>query len=72
MTEQYKIDKNVPIPTSHGNLKYPFDKLEVGDSFFVEGIEHPARLAKYCYAKRHGITLVSKREGNGHRIWRTK
>ncbi len=68
---QYKIEKNVPLPTEHGNTKYPFMQMEVGDSFFADGIPSSARTAAYAHAKRYGITLVSKREANGYRIWRT-
>jgi|TARA_R110000772_G_scaffold245962_1_gene359578 hypothetical protein len=32
---EVKIDKGIPLPTDIRNdLKYPFDKLEVGDSIF--------------------------------------
>jgi hypothetical protein len=35
----YKIDKNIPIPKGiHGGgppCKYPFDDMEVGDSFLI-------------------------------------
>ena len=32
---EVKIDKGIPLPTDMRNeLKYPFDKLEVGDSIF--------------------------------------
>lgn len=68
---QYKIDKDVPLPSAaHGNAKYPFAQLKVGDSFFVEGLPSAARVAAYNSSKRLGITLVSRREGTGYRIWR--
>lgn len=69
----FKIEKNVPLPTGpHGNTKYPFASMQVGDSFFADGLPNSARVAAYSAARRHGITLVTKREGTGYRIWRTK
>ena len=32
----FKIEKNVPPPTPRGPHNYPWDKMEKGDSFFVE------------------------------------
>lgn len=29
------IDKNVPMAASHGNTKYPWTRMEVGDSFVI-------------------------------------
>lgn len=72
MDTKFKIEKNIPIPGEHGNTKYPFKLLEVGDSFYVEGIPSSARTAAHSYAKRYGVKLVSKREKKGYRIWRTE
>lgn len=33
---EFKIEKNIPLPTIKGNgLRFPFDKMEVGDSFLM-------------------------------------
>lgn len=34
MTE-FKIEKNVPPPAARSRVKYPWDKMQPGDSFFV-------------------------------------
>ena len=31
----FNIEKNVPLPEKNVRWKYPFDQMEVGDSFFV-------------------------------------
>jgi len=31
-----KIEKDVPIPTVKSRFDYPWDKMEVGDSVFIE------------------------------------
>ena len=36
----YKIDSNVPMPAPRAKeRKYPLDSLDVGQSFFVPGVE---------------------------------
>lgn len=73
-TQEIKIEKNVPIPSSTGSL--PFDKLEVGDSFFLEGSKiQNIRTKSYQWKNNNGkkeYQFKSKVEGNGVRTWRTK
>lgn len=47
---------------------YPFPKMRIGDSFFGDA---KAADAAYHYAKNHGWTFVTRKEGDGIRIWRT-
>jgi hypothetical protein len=37
MVKGYELDKSVPIPTDYRStdIKYPFDEMEIGDSFFI-------------------------------------
>lgn len=66
----YKIDKDVPAR----HYKYPFYKMEIGDSFLVEGYKEWRRVARMAtyYRKTLGIGILSKREGdNAWRFWRT-
>lgn len=74
----YEIEKGIPIPEkAHANCKYPWDKMEVGDSFVVPRNVKPRQHDKLrCYAsgvgKKRGQTFYVKPEGeNGFRIWRT-
>ena len=61
----YKIDSGVPIPTDfrQTELKYPFDEMNVGDSFYISPRseeENVKRLgnriaqARQAYQKRMG------------------
>ena len=36
MTNKFKIEKGVPVPSFES--KYPFSKMEIGDSFFAKKI----------------------------------
>jgi len=72
-----KIEKNVPIPNkkrSGRKTKYPFDKMEIGDSFFTDNILPIALYqAAHHWNKRSGNKYRWKayKEGEfGARIWR--
>ena len=63
------IDKNVPMPKTHQSEKYPFAKMEVGDSFFSEN--KAAQSSAHVFARRRkGMKFVTRAEGQGIRIWR--
>ena len=37
MVKEINLDKNVPLPSKRAQAQvYPFDKMEIGDSFFVD------------------------------------
>ena len=68
MSEEIKIDRNIPIPKGHQTgLTNIFKKLKVGDSF-----ESPSWIANgYTLANNIGIKiLVRKQENGSYRIWR--
>jgi hypothetical protein len=68
------IDKGIPIPpasTGMANTKYPWDQMEIGDSFLIPGrmksnggVSVPPRLA------RGGFKVSCRVEGAGVRVWR--
>ena len=65
---QPRIDKGIPMPG-----KFPFEKMEVGDSFVIP---HTARRASvYIAAKRfaaeHGVKFATRKLPDGTlRCWR--
>lgn len=67
-----KIERNVPMPETRTNNKYPWDKMKVGDSFETD-IE--AR-SMYPTAIRAGAKLgkkfVVRTSDKGCRVWRTE
>jgi len=75
--EEFKIDKGVEIP-DHGKCKkskYPFGKLEVGDSFLVGKDDvNSASSCAYNYAakSKKGVKITRRKVAGGTRFWRTK
>lgn len=71
---QLKIEKNVPIPNVAQKIeKYPFAKMDIGDSFFVEFSKKDAlrmQRSMHYIQKKLKIKLVSRINENGIRIWR--
>lgn len=77
---EIKIEKNIPIPVTE--IKYPFDKMDVGDSFFIPENDKKVRLKIQCavrsyfniYKKKTKATMkiISKSLENGVRVWRTE
>lgn len=65
-----EIDKGVPLPKkTRGAVKfhYPFDSMEVGDSFLVPlGVEHFRSSMRY----RHPKKFTMRQTPLGIRIWR--
>lgn len=71
------IDKSVPIPEfamekSTGMRKYPFQKMEIGDSIFFENATHDSNSihAAKRYFSRNKKTMIARKQGSGIRIWR--
>lgn len=73
----FKIEKNVPLPEKNVRWKYPFDELEVGDSFFVAN-KDTTQLSALC--KRAGTRLntrfvtakATSGDATGVRVWRVE
>lgn len=74
----YVIDKGVPVPTKYcagrDVSKWPFNFMDVGDSFLVADPDEAkkARQAAATKAHRSGWKFASRKEGGGLRIWRTE
>ena len=73
----FKIEKDVPTPTeTQRTAKYPFGKMEVGDSIFISSEESPpsgSYSASSYYALRHPeLKFTTRKVEGGYRIWRIK
>lgn len=75
-----EVDSNIPIPARRRRpSKYPFEKMDLGDSFFIESTEdrpNPERaLGSVVHAanKRYGEMKfrIAKVDG-GARVWRVE
>lgn len=66
------IEKGIPLPSRQVARKYPFDEMEVGDSFFVTDV---SVVLLHAHARRHSprrFTCRTVVEGDikGVRVWR--
>jgi len=72
----YEIEKNIPIEKAVPICqKYPFSKMEIGDSFVVDGKERfVVRAAAYEYARRYGVKFKTRaiKGEEKTRVWRTE
>lgn len=72
-----KIEKGVPIPEKSlmRKTKYPFRKMDIGDSIYIEcdkdGMKN-AVMAAYQCAHRYGGRYVHQADEKGIRIWRAE
>jgi hypothetical protein len=81
---EIKIDADVPVPTKRGGgriAKYPFNRLELHESFFIPKMKSSAMDGTLSYwRKKLGwkfkvefrTEIVSGKEIPGVRIWRVK
>ena len=69
----FVIEKNVPLPEKNIRWKYPFDQMEVGDSFAVpEGINRTrVSVAAMRYGREHKMKFtVRQMPDRSLRCWR--
>jgi len=78
----FEIENNVPMPEvfEHAASVYPWEKMNVGDSFYVpvrtDGSDTLSRLrnrlnqSRTNAHKKYGIRTVTKPDANGIRVWR--
>lgn len=71
MEQMYKISKDVPVPPPIRRMNYPYEQLQVGESFWVEGVTMQSLCnANRRQSKRLSRKFVCRREGEGVRVWR--
>ena len=71
----FVIDRGVPLPEKNVRWKYPFEQMEVGDSFFVvnKDTTQMSALCKRAATRLGGRFVTAKVEhdgGSGVRVWR--
>jgi hypothetical protein len=72
MTDNYVIEKNVPLVQTAGRPPvYPFLQMEIGDSFFVANVSR-VRIgnAATSAGKTLGRTFKTRTVEGGARVWR--
>ena len=78
-----KVEKNVPLPARRGskNHKYPWEEMEIGDSFSVPidgrgpqmvaaSVGRAAQVAKIKYQHRYSVLTVEENGAKIIRVWR--
>lgn len=71
---EYLIERGVPLPPGASTgPTYPWDKMAVGDSFFVPGKkqENMSSVASSA-AKRRGWKFATRTVPGGVRVWRVR
>ena len=73
------IDKNVPMPKVKAKLKYPFNEMEVGDSFEIPCTEETKKdmqvkiaSSSGAYGRKNKCKFMTRQTDNGIRVWRIK
>ena len=71
-----KVDKDVPLPVrgtekEPGSIKYPFNEMEVGDSFSVESVSSIRSLCVRFNKTGRKFRVLKCKDGS-HRCWRTE
>lgn len=72
-----KVEKHIPLPPIRQEYaNYPFEEMEVGDSFFVpdmDGIMAHRLQVQISYQRhRSDKRFTSRRVADGVRVWRSK
>lgn len=74
MSDEIKVDRNVPVPVHRRNHKYPWHQMKKGDSFFTESpyLQGPMasaarRIGKGC---KFICRSVMEKGVKGTRVWR--
>jgi hypothetical protein len=69
-----KVEKGIPIPEKFRHAEYPFETMEVGDSFLVPGkVEDSARTQSGLSARARKLVpkkFVTSAVEGGVRVWR--
>lgn len=71
----YMIEKGIPLPkaTSAGRApNYPWRKMEVGDSVFIQGKKTANISGCFKRLKQEGMDFSARQQADGVRVWRIK
>ena len=70
--EVIEVERGLEMPTPRVVYSYPYEEMDVGDSFTVPVAASQKVLnANYRASKRLGLKFMAKTEGDIVRIWRT-
>lgn len=61
------IEKDVAMPEHCSRTKYPWTKMEVGDSFFIPKLTISLGATNERYKPKK---FIARKDGEGYRVWR--
>lgn len=68
-----KIDKNIPIPDKYSHQKYPFNEMNIGDSFLVDDTNERSLASLVSRAgKRLNMKFILRTVDGYCRCWRVE
>jgi len=71
--QEIELERGIEMPTVRVVYSYPYEEMDVGDSFTVPVSARQKVLnANYRAAKRLGCGFTAKTEGEFIRVWRTR
>ena len=71
--QEIELERGIEMPTARVVYAYPYEEMDVGDSFCVPvGARQKVLNANYRASRRLGIGLTAKTEGAVVRVWRTR
>lgn len=68
-----RIERNIPIPPATPKKKktvYPWDDIDIGESFVHKGESKDVRTQASICARRYGKRFVVRKIKKGCRVWR--
>ena len=66
-----ELERGIGMPTPRVVYAYPYEEMDVGDSFTVPVVARQKVLnANYRASKRLGLRFMAKTEGEVVRVWR--
>jgi hypothetical protein len=71
--QEIELERGIEMPSVRVVYAYPYEEMDVGDSFTVPVSARQKVLnANYRAAKRLGCGFTAKTEGEVIRVWRTR
>ena len=66
-----EINKGIPVPISRIRRAYPYDVMDIGDSFHVEEVSLPVMCnSNWRNGKKLGMKFIAAKDEKGIRVWR--
>ena len=70
--QEIELERGIDMPHARVVYSYPYDEMDVGDSFVVPVSARAKVLnANYRAGRRLGLRFMAKTEGDVIRVWRT-